>query len=344
MSRGAGRVFVEAPLSYLSASPTHTQETWDTLTANGEKELQREYVIADKVACDTSTDKRGRKSSPPKLWLDEDDNNTKEAWATLDRQTQKMIRLKYTTGKYRRIMDETRKEKKRTEIFTKEKRGRPVRICGALLDIFLTLIQLNDEESCMSPHEKVLSYIDKKYQHYVFMLFYPIVDAVIDLLKSHPDMTFKNLTTKLLKFSKLMNVRIKALNDVWDRLKGTKSKGRWRRFKPPIGYTGSASEWSKLSAMEQLLKIHEHEYTRYIALNDTEDDAFIMEFVGADDLMDEAPVFSSEVDIGALEGINKEENENNENNEENEEAGMVCDDEDTISKLLSSCGDETTWV
>ena len=144
-----------------------------------------------------------------------------------------------------------------------------------------------------------------------------------------------------------MNVRIKALNDVWDRLKGSKSKGRWRRFKPPIGYTGSASEWPKLSAIEQLLKIHEHEYTRYIALNDTEDDAFIMEFVCADDLMDEAPVFSSEVDIGALEGINKEENENNENNEnneENEEAGMVCDDEDTISKLLSSCGDETTWV
>ena len=228
-------------------------------------------------------------------------------------------------------MDETRKEKKRNEIFTKEKRGRPVRICGAMLDIFLTLIQLNDEESCISPHEKDLSYIDKKYEHYVFMLFYPIVDAVIELLKGHPDMTFKNLTTKLLKFSKLMNVRIKALNDVWDRLKGSKSKGRWRRFKPPIGYTGCMSEWPKLSAIEQLLKIHEHEYTRYIALNDTEDDAFIMEFVGTDNIIDEAPVFTNEVNIDVLEGINME------------EQSSISYDEDVISKILDD-STEKKWV
>lgn len=333
MSRGAGRVFVKAPESYLSESPANTQATWDSLTANGQKEIQRPYVIADKaVAGGSSTDKRGRKSSPPQHWLDEDESHTKEVWINMDRQSQKMIRIKYTTGKYRRLLDEARKEKKRNEIFTKEKRGRPVRICGALLDIFLVIIQLNDDEECISPHEQALSYIGKEYEHYVFMLFYPIVDAVIELLKSHPDMTFKTLTTKLLKFSKLMNVRIKALNDVWDRLKGAKSKGRWRRFKMPIGYTGSASEWPKLSAIEQLLKIHEHEYTRYIALNDTQDDAFIMEFVGADDGIGEAPVFSNEVDIDALEGIDME-----------EEESSNSPDEDVISKLLAG-PNENKWV
>ena len=98
MSRGAGRVFVKAPLSYLSASPTNTQETWDSLTANGQKELQRTYVIADKVSCDTSRDKRGRKSSPPKLWLDED-NNTKEVWGYVGSSNAKDDPIKVPTRK-----------------------------------------------------------------------------------------------------------------------------------------------------------------------------------------------------------------------------------------------------
>ena len=296
MSRRAGRVFVSAPLSYLLEDASHTQDTWDAMTSRGENDSQRKYVIHDKVAAVYSTTK-GRKPKPPSYWLDDSNDNTLDVWNALPRCEQKRIRIHFTTGKYRKLIDKRRKDDKELNVFTTEKRGRPSKVSHALAYIF---DEIKHNRSAELLH--IFNFIDPLYHDHVQSLFGSIVDNARSIINNYPDITFHRMATLLIT-SKIMNIRIKALNAIWDRTKGIKANSRSRRFKLPIGYTNSTESWTSMTAIEQLFHIYKLELTRYIELND-EHSAFISDFLSTDhDPANIAPIQNDNIDLCEFESI-----------------------------------------
>ncbi len=297
MSRGAGRVFTTAPYCYLYESASHSQETWEEMTSRGESETQREYIIREKAnQSGMKNSSRGRKMIPPNHWLSEDDENTMEKWNTLSRVDKLMIRMKYTTGKYRKKTDKDRKMKRDEDFFTTEKRGRPAKISDAMMHIFTSLTSLIDmtEFTKKDIYIGILSFIESKYADYVEKFFFPLIDAMWNELTSAPLMDFSMLCKKLLSSSKIMNLRIKALNDIWDRTKGNKKDSRQRRFKYPTGYQESEEKWNHMQPMEQLFTIHDLELMRYIELDKDETTDFIDDVLMDDNTNDECNILDED--------------------------------------------------
>lgn len=269
MTRRAGRVFVKAPQSYLDESSAHSQITWDLLTREGANDVQREYVIKDKVKSHTGSS-RGRKSIPPKCWLEENESNTHDVWNVLMREEKLAIRIKYTTGKYRKFLDKSRKDDKAQNMFTKEKRGRPARVTSVVSELYsmLCCFSIGPEDDKKMEFSKLFYYIDDKYINYVEKLFFPLVEAMHTIISENRGIPCGVMAKHLLKM-KVMNVRMKALNDVWDRLKGAKALKRWRSFKKPHNYLGDNEAWKSKVPLEQLFIIHDLELMRYIELDNT---------------------------------------------------------------------------
>jgi len=291
MARGAGRVYARAPISYLGEKSWHTQETWDELTAGGEIELQRSYVIKEKVSALSGKSSKGRKATPPAYWLSESDENSELLWRSYDRKTQIEIRIKYTTGKYRRLIDKERQEQKNRDFFTTEIRGRPVKMSDAVRYIYTMVV------AGVSDKAVVFDFIDKDYEYYTDKLFVPLLKEVYEIVSICENIDYEDVCKQLIG-KKTMHVHIKAFNAIWERLKGKKKEQKWRRFKYPVGYSGDEGEWNALKPIVQLLSIHDMELTRYVNLpNDiTEDfiDSVLREEVGKSDVKEQSNDMLSE--------------------------------------------------
>lgn len=268
MARGAGRVYVRAPMSYLREKSWHTQETWNDLTAQGEIEIQRSYVIKDTVSVMSCKSSKGRKATPPAQWLSESDENSELLWSSYDRKTQIEIRIKYTTGKYRRLIDKERQEQKNRDFFTTEIRGRPVKMSDAVRHVY-TMVT-----SGVLDKDVVFGFIDKSYEYYTDKLFVPLLTEVKEIVSTCENIEYQDVCKRLIG-KKQIHVHIKALNAIWERLKGKKKDQKWRRFKYPVGFCGDEYEWNALKPIVQLLSIHDIELTRYVNLPNDVTEGFI---------------------------------------------------------------------
>ena len=130
------------------------------------------------------------------------------------------------------------------------------------------------------------------------------------------------MTNQLLR-DKLMNVRIKAVNQIWDRFQGDKCQKRWRSFKKPIGCILSDQEWKSMPAKEQLFILHDLEITRYIELDNSHDDvcADLREKESANEMCGGPVDFFDENDISLTDV------------EDNDYTDDLCD-KNTIAELL----------
>lgn len=344
MARRAGRIFVTAPLSYLSECESHTQSTWDELTNEGKNDVQRDYIIQDKIATICPKSSRGRKSSPPFFWLSENEMNTHELWSQLSKKEQIANRIKFTTGKYRRKIDEGRKEKKKHNLFSSEKRGRPARISEGLLYVCDKIMSLSTsiiEDNKRSSYLSIFSYIDSRYEHYVESLYFPILNTILSIVQQNTwvdiNITAVDISKQLLSSSKANNIRIKALNEIWDRLKGKKQGGRSRRFYKPFLYTEPESKWKTLDSIEQLFIIHELELLRYSQMSSDQTD-LIENFTSIDE---ETDIYHDETchsQSGDLPEITLDELQSS--GEDYMEASIQeVADRNTISSLLNGFGD-----
>lgn len=266
MPRNAGRVFVVAPFTYIAANPSHSQQTWDELTKTGQTDLQREYVNTAKAATALlpKTSSRGRKSSPPHFWLLDDSNNTKLLWASLSPFEQKSLRLHFTTGKYRRLIQNMRNENKETVLFNTEKRGRQMKMPPIFCKFIMTFINSDNIYSTSlkdSLFETAISDFAGNELETQNTLLFPLCQYIVDFIIDHNDADIPNVWEHLLT-SKQMLVRVRFLCDLREKTIGRDKKHTWKRCKPPLGWEDSAS-WKQLNAKQQFFAKYNYEVCKY---------------------------------------------------------------------------------